>query len=178
MAKKPTDGDGPEGLDETPEQSAPPPRRSRGQKRITFNPPPPSTLPADAPDEAVKVFFAQKLQQLMLAKGWNQSDLAHHASWHAAEGVELSRAVISSYINAKNKPSPARLAALCKTFRVKPTDLLPAAGRPAAGEKDKLSMKTLDDGTAWLRINQAVPVNIAFRIMAIMGEVKREEENR
>lgn len=141
-------------------------------KRPTQNPPS-GPLPPDAPPDAVKVYFARKLSELMREKGWRGSETARRVTENAPPGVEISRSAISSYVLAKNLPTDIPLAAICKTFGVEPKDLLPSLGRPAGGKEDALSMRKLDDGSVWLRVNQAVPFDTALKIMALVNEGER-----
>ena len=138
-------------------------------KRPTQNPPS-GSLPPDAPTDAVKIFFARKLSELMRAKGWRGSETARRVTENAPPGVEISRSAISSYVLAKNLPTDIPLAAICKTFGVEPKDLLPSVGRPAAGKEDAFSVRKMDDGSVWLRVNQAVSYETAMKVMATLNE--------
>ncbi len=138
-------------------------------KRPVLNPPA-ETLPRDAPPDAVKVFFARKLSELMRAKGWRGSETARRVTENAPPGVEVSRSAISSYVLGKNLPTDIPLAAICKTFGVEPKDLLPSVGRPAAGKEDAFAIRKLDDGSVWLRVNQAVSYETALKVMATLNE--------
>lgn len=138
-------------------------------KRPTQNPPA-DALPKDAPPDAVKIFFARKLSELMRQKGWRGSETARRVTENAPPGVEISRSAISSYVLGKNLPTDVPLAAICKTFGVEPKDLLPSLGRPAAGKEDAFAIRKLDDGTVWLRVNQAVAYETALKVMALMHE--------
>ncbi len=127
-----------------------------------------SALPADAPVDAVKAEFARRLQRAMIANNWNQSDLARRAAKFTA-GKEFPRDNISKYIRGHVLPGPHHLEALARALGVKASDILPARGVPRAGaEHPAFDMRATGDGNVWLRINQAVSMTTATKIMQLM----------
>lgn len=144
-------------------------------RKAYVNEAPGNPLPQGAPRETVKVEFAKRLQQAMVRKGWNQSELARRASDHLKEG-EIRRDNVSHYIRAVAIPQPAKLAALCKALGVKPDELLPTA--PSASKKaPPFDMRQLDNGNVWLRVNQAVTFDQALRVMGILHEGQSTPNN-
>jgi len=130
-------------------------------KNARFNLP-----PVDNEDkrELSKMEFGRKLQQLMLDKEWNQSDLARRS--------ELGRDAISTYVRGKSFPEPKNLTKLARAFGIKASELLPNAEiraidadnqpmmelKQAAGHPDKVM----------LRVNRMVSMDQAAEIVAIL----------
>ena len=139
-------------------------------RRAYINPKPSKTdLPANAPKDAVKVEFARRLQALMLAKGWRQSDLAREASRHLPKGKTFGRDSVSLYIRGMSLPGPLHLEALCKALGTRPEELLPTRGVPSAGEAiPALDVREMSDGNVWLRVNQMMPWPTAIKVMEIL----------
>jgi len=139
-------------------------------KRAYVNPKPDNEIHSAAPKDAVKAEFAKRLQAHMVAKGWNQSELARRATEHTPKGEKtVGRDTISTYIRGKCLPGPVNLKALADTFGIEPTDLVPTQGMPAAGDAaPPLDVRGLDDDTAWLRVNQAVPWPVALKILELL----------
>ncbi len=139
-------------------------------KRTFINPKPTGIpLPPMAPKDAVKVEFARRLQAAMVQKGWRQSELARRAEAFLPKGKKFGRDSISLYIRGKTLPGPVFLEALCKALGKEPDELLPTRGMPAAGEANPpLDVKDMNDGNVWLRVNQAVPWDIALEIMRLL----------
>ena len=121
------------------------------------------SIPSDMPVDAVRREFARRLQKAMIEKGWTQSELARAAAPHAPDKRRI-RDNISKYIRGKVLPGPLHLAALAKALGMKPGDLLPS--RPTAGGADAspFDIRETSDGNVWLRVNQAVPWDIALEI--------------
>jgi len=145
------------------------------ERRAAFiNKAPSEYVAHDASKEVAKAEFARRLNRLMLAKGWNQSELAKEAEKHAPAGVRMGRDKISNYIRGKNLPSPLHLQVLCDTLKCTPDDLVPSRGAPEAGENIPVTelpafeVKMATENTAWLRINQVVPWSVATQIMQIL----------
>ena len=105
----------------------------------------------------------------MIRKGWNQSELARRAATHMPNKT-LGRDNISKYLNGATLPEPLRLHALAKALGVKPEDLIPDTDPLATDmeEAPALAMQTVDENTAWLRINQQVPIDTALQIMGLL----------
>lgn len=132
----------------------------------------PTELPPDAPYEAAKAEFARRLQTAMIAKGWHQSELARRASGYMPRGEQITRDMVSKYIRAFTLPSPKALDALARALGKKPDELLPSRGVASSLVNPAAEMRTLEDGNAWLRINQAVPFDVAIKIMGLLRDEK------
>jgi transcriptional regulator with XRE-family HTH domain len=112
-----------------------------------------------------KTEFAKRLYSLMMAKDWNQSDLAR------ASG--LGRDSVSQYIRANNTPSPQNLKKLAEALGVEPVELYPNYEAAAIEEEiPSLSFRQMpgDDDHMWVRINKKVPKAVATQIMVLMNE--------
>ena len=125
-------------------------------------------MSAELPTDLVRQEFARRLQRAMIEKGWTQSELARRASPFAPD-TRMIRDNVSKYIRGKVLPGPLHLEALCKALGKRPTDLLPA--RPSGGTSHELpsfDMRDLGNGTAWLRVNQAVSWETALKIATMV----------
>jgi transcriptional regulator with XRE-family HTH domain len=132
-------------------------------------------LPGSAPKDALKASFSNKLNQLMLKKGWTQADMAREATKHSQVGT-IGRDRINCYVKGRSLPTPLYLKAIAAALRQKPEDLLPpdAAGMPGAPATKvapPFDIKDLGDGRVWLRINKAVPFQTAMSIMGILSKL-------
>ncbi len=135
-------------------------------KRLTYAE---ADISPDLPTDAVRMEFARRLQRAMIEKGWTQSELARRAAAHAP-GRRMIRDNISKYIRGRVLPGPLHLQALCKALGMKPEELLPTRGTQAGGgpATPSLDLRDLQDGTAWLRVNQAVPMSVALEIARLL----------
>jgi transcriptional regulator with XRE-family HTH domain len=127
-------------------------------------------------DEAVYAEFARRLQGRMVAKGWNQSELARRATDclpkptdGQVQGHALGRDRISSYLRGKYLPRPDGLAALCKALKCDPSDLLPA------GAVELPSLKTSTMEMKWVggnrfAINCVTSHETAVAIMKLLAQ--------
>lgn len=133
------------------------------------NAPPGAIPPAGIPRDQIKIDFANRLQHAMSEKGWNQSDLARHASKHLPKNKPLGRDNVSHYVRGIALPRSAQLLAIAKSLGKQPADLLPTI--PSATQKaPPFDMRQLENGNVWLRVNQAVGFDQALRIMQIIQE--------
>jgi len=117
------------------------------------------TTPALTPSHLSKQEFARRLTQLMLAKGWNQSELGRRAG--------LNRDAISTYVNAKSLPSPLNVQALADALGVMPEELLPNITEAAMDEPHpgfELKSSSASPGRAWIRVNRLVTMATAIKI--------------
>lgn len=139
-------------------------------KKQFYNREPTGDLPANAPKDAVKAEFARRLQQSMVKKGWNQSELARRAAEYTNDGV-FGRDNVSLYIRGLVLPGPVHLHALSKALSVKPDELLPTRGAPSADERvPPLDVRDAGNGQAWLRVNMAVSWAVALEVMKLLKE--------
>ena len=116
-----------------------------------------------APKHLVKQDFGKRLYQLMLQKGWNQSELARQA--------DLPRDSISVYIRGKSLPTPLSLQKMADAFGIAPEELLPNHIESAIDEDiPAIEMKVSPNApdVAWLRINRLVTTATALKIMEML----------
>lgn len=121
-----------------------------------------------APVEMIKAEFGRVLQKRMADKGWNQSELARAAA-KFMPNKKFERDNVSHYIRGFTLPGVVRLRALAKALGCETTDLLPVRSTEHIDAKSPpLDIRDLGDGTSWLRVNQAVPNKIAYRVMKLL----------
>lgn len=126
-------------------------------------------LPPDAPSDAVRRDFARRLYQAMLMKGWNQSELGRQVS--TALGKTVPRDNVSNWVRGVALPTGERLIALAKVLDKTPEELLVAAGRPSVDTRNPpLDVRFLEDGTAWLKVNQQVSREIARKVINLIED--------
>jgi transcriptional regulator with XRE-family HTH domain len=124
--------------------------------------------PQLTPRALTKQEFGRRLHGLMLAKSWNQSDLARAS--------ELGRDSISTYVNGKTFPTPLALAKLAQALGMKPEELLPNSMMNAMDDEHpaiELRQATGHPGKAWLRVNRAMSFGAAAKIIDIINEEDR-----
>ena len=117
------------------------------------------------PKHLTKQEFGKRVYDLMQARGWRQSDLARHSG--------LPRDSVSTYILGKSLPTAPSLAKLAKAFGVRPSELLPNHIENAITDDIpafEIRVSPNAPGTAWMRINRAVPVAVAMKIAALLGD--------
>jgi transcriptional regulator with XRE-family HTH domain len=117
-----------------------------------------------APSHLTKQQFGKRVYQLMLSKGWRQSELARQSG--------LPRDSISVYVRGKSLPTPTSLAALAKALGVAPEELLPNHIEGAIdADMPAIEMKVSPNAPniAWLRVNRLVTVESAMKIMDILA---------
>lgn len=130
------------------------------------------------PLDGVKRVFARRLQDKLVEKGWNQSDLTRELAKHLSSPPH--RSLVSNYIRMKSLPSPEALAAIAKCLGVAPQDLLPTnreTGAAMANDAASADLRDLGDGKVWLRINQALTWSTALKVLELLkgeqdGQVK------
>jgi len=116
--------------------------------------------------ELSKIEFGRRLQSLMMAREWNQSDVARKAG--------LGRDAISTYIRGKSFPEPKNLAKLARAFGLAAAELMPNAEIRAI-EADQLPMLEIKQVSGhpdkvMLRINRTVTMEQAAAIVALLRE--------
>lgn len=115
--------------------------------------------------------FARRLNAMMIERGWNQSELARQAAHHMPEGKDFGRDCVSGYIRGLNVPQPVRLKALCAALGCDPDDLLPSRGVPSVDtRRPEIEMRALPGGKAHLRIDKAVSLKLALKIMSMIED--------
>lgn len=127
---------------------------------------------AEPSKRALNQGFSRKLQAAMVARGWNQSDLARQAAIHMPD-KKFGRDNVSKYLKGTTTPLPLHLNALSKALGMSPEDLLPDRGRILAIDMEdnpSLAMRAAGEGTVFLRINQTVPTPTALKIVELLGK--------
>lgn len=139
-----------------------------GKSPVYHNPAPEEAVPFGAPKDVVKREFAKRLQAAITARGWNQSELARAAGKYLPSG-KFGRDNVSNYVRGLVLPGPPHLNALAEALKVSPDDLLPSRyANSVENDNPPLSVKELEGGRVWLRVNQAVDWEDALKILAIL----------
>lgn len=116
-----------------------------------------------APRHLTKQEFGKRVYQLMLSRGWNQSELGRQSG--------LPRDSISVYIRGKSLPTPQSLEALARAFNVDPSEILPNHVESAIDEDTpSLEMKVSPNAPnqAWLRVNRLVSIKTAVKVVELL----------
>ena len=116
-----------------------------------------------APKHLTKQEFGRRLYQLMLARGWNQSELARQ--------VDLPRDSVSTYIRGRTLPTPKSLQAMADALGVTPADILPNSIESAVDEdmpSIEMRVSTSAPSMAWLRINRLVSLSTAAKVIEMI----------
>jgi transcriptional regulator with XRE-family HTH domain len=126
-----------------------------------------------APPAAIRMDFARRLQNALNDKGWTQSELARRMAPLMKES-RIGRDNISKYVRGKVLPLPPALEVMAKVLGKQSKDLLPARGTQAvSNENAPYDMRAMEGGErVWLRINQALDMDIALEIMALIRKLK------
>jgi transcriptional regulator with XRE-family HTH domain len=125
---------------------------------------------------AIRGEFARRLQDAMVHKGWNQSDLARFASRHLPKPAQdqkrgttgIRRDLISKYIGGVMLPNPVILDALAKALDVEPGDLMPAVVPGVRNDPAPFELRALPDGQVFVRIAQPVSQQTALKILDLL----------
>lgn len=115
------------------------------------------------PKHMTKKEFGRRVYNLMMARGWNQSELGRQA--------DLPRDSISTYIRGKTLPTPQKLEALAKALNVKPEELLPNHTESAIDEENpafEMKVSGSAPGMAWIRVNRLVSMATAIKIADLL----------
>lgn len=128
--------------------------------------PPGSNYAEGSPRQLTKQKFGRRLMDMMLKKGWNQSDLARNA--------QLGRDAISTYVRGRSFPEPRNLDRLAAALGVAKTDLLPNTAA-AAIDNDPAPMLEIKQAAGhpdmvWVRVNRMVSFDQAVRIFEVLKE--------
>lgn len=140
-----------------------------GSRASTHNDLPEAEQLRKVKKQATRTEFGRRLSRAMVLKGWSQSELSKRAQQKAPDDMRIGPDSISHYINGRYMPSPAHLKVLSETLGIDPRELLPADGLPEAGDTlPPIGVQDLNDGTAWLKVNQAVSWPIAVKILSLL----------
>lgn len=116
-----------------------------------------------APKHLLKQEFGQRIYRLMLANGWNQSQLAKRA--------DLPRDSISTYIRGVTMPTPQSVKKLADVLNVEPHELMPNHVESAIEHDEpaiEIRASASAPGISWLRINRAVSTATALKIAMLL----------
>lgn len=125
------------------------------------------TDPDLRPKHLTKHEFGKRLYQLMVAKGWHQSELARRA--------DVARDSISTYIRGVSLPEAGNLEKLAKALGIEPADLLPNFVESAIdNDTPSLEMKIVNSEprVAWLRVNRLVSTATCVKIVELLSSDK------
>lgn len=154
------------------------------QTKKLYHNEPPTDIKDDVPVEQAKIEFGKRLQKAMNEKGWNQSELAAEAAKHLPrekrEGKSLADAFgrdkVSMYIRGRTLPTPMYLRALSKALGKTTEELLPTRGRASAVRNaPPLDFRQMEDGNVFLRVNQAVSLETAIEIVALLKKANEDQ---
>lgn len=121
----------------------------------------------------------------MIAKGWNQSELARRASDLLPKpapgqkrGLSIGRDLVSHYIRGTMLPGPANLDAMARALGVRPLDLLPAGvpTGPKLVDDSPFQMQAQPDGRLYLRVSRTVSMATGMKIMNLLAEEDAHED--
>lgn len=127
---------------------------------------------SDKHDAALRKEFARRLRAARVKKGWNQSELARQSAKHMPDNV-FGRDNISKYESANTLPTPLYAVAIARALGLAVSDLLPEDRDPLAGDMEvepRLAFRQIGAKRAFLRINQEVDIDVAMRIMGLLGK--------
>lgn len=124
-----------------------------------------ANIPMDTRDLAKKA-LAERIQNLLWERGWNQSDLAN-----AAFGG--SRELVSTYIRAKAFPSPLKLKQMSDAFGFSSVDEFLPAHKVLAAHDDFSSALDIKQAVGnsnmfWLRVNRMVSFKTLVGIVELL----------
>lgn len=128
--------------------------------------------PDYVPKHLTKQEFGRRLYREIIARGWNQSEMARQAG--------LPRDSISTYVRGRAFPTPKSLQKLADALGLSPIDLLPNSTESAIDEDIpalEIKVSPAAPTKAWLRVNQLVDFATATRIAEILsGDRKPHNE--
>lgn len=137
-----------------------------GTISMAKKPPMPGDPDILAPRFITKAEFGRRLHQLLLRKGWTQSELARRAG--------LPRDSISTYVRGTVFPSRLSLDKVAAALGVESESLLPniVEGATARSAHPSFEMKATETepGRVWLRVDRAVSFSTAAKIAALLDE--------
>jgi len=122
-------------------------------------------------DKPNRLEFARRLQAAMIERKLDQTRLAQRAAQHMPT-KSFGRDNISKYLKGATVPSPLYMAALSKALSLSPEELMPRTAvrlTTAMEETPRLALRAIDGKTAFLRINQEVPMTVALEILKLLG---------
>lgn len=134
-----------------------------------------SPLPSNLrPKHLTKQEFGRRVYELMVKKGWSQSDLAraseNYAKRHANAAI-ISRDNVSTYVRGTSLPQPDKLETLAAILDTTPVELLPNYVESAIDEDHpafEMKVSASSPGVAWLRVNRLVRTTTATEIAQLL----------
>lgn len=127
--------------------------------------------PSYVPRHLTKQEFGRRLYREILARGWNQSEMARQA--------DLPRDSISTYVRGRAFPTPKSLRKIAYALKLNPADLLPNTVESAIDEDQpalEIKSSPAAPNMAWLRVNQLVRIDTATKIAEILGADRRDRD--
>lgn len=125
----------------------------------------------------IKRQLARNLQRALADRGWSGAELARRASQYTPKGT-FGRDSISKYLKEQTLPNATHLDAMAKALNMDPDELLPnpmaarLARRPSP--ESPVSMEAGKNGTARLRINEQVPIDVAIEVIRMIRKATAE----
>lgn len=116
--------------------------------------------------------FAKKLNSLMLAKGWGQSDVVRAGQPFVPKGHRWARDLISAWSRAEGLPNPVNMNILSKVFGVPVEDLVPqhAATRVVGRASSEMQLSVGASGLSRLKIDMELPPELAMQVLTLVRE--------
>jgi transcriptional regulator with XRE-family HTH domain len=140
-----------------------------GRRSSTHNDPPEADQRNTVMKQATRAEFGRRLNAQLVKNGWTQAEFARRAEAKAPKGMRIGTDSISHYINGRYLPSPSHVKVMAEALGVDPRELLPAKGVAEVGESlPPIGVQDLNNGTAWLRVNQAVPWPLAVKVLSLL----------
>lgn len=109
--------------------------------------------------------FGRRVYNLMLKKGWRQSELARRA--------DIQRSSISAYIRGQAFPTDINLDRIAKALGVEKTDLLPNQAIQAMQDSHssfEIRVHETDKSKAWIKVNQLVNASTAAKVFQLLND--------
>lgn len=138
-------------------------------KKPTY-PTTPPTLPPDVTPDMAREVFSRNLQRAMDERRMIASDLSRKSG--------VGKDNISKYLRAKILPKNPQLIAIAHVLKKTPEELLPV--RPTlqgVREHPPLDIRDIGDGNCWVRVNQAVPAKLAYKILGLLSGLNGDQRN-
>jgi transcriptional regulator with XRE-family HTH domain len=117
------------------------------------------------PVKMAKSQFANRLWNLMVAKGWTQADLGRRAG--------LGRDQINTYVHGRSLPTPENAKRLADALGIAANQLYPGAEAdfsPTGPGLAPFEMRTTTPGKMFVRVNLELPFDAAGKIFQLLQE--------
>jgi transcriptional regulator with XRE-family HTH domain len=122
--------------------------------------------------ESERKEFGRRLEKLMLAKGYTQSDLARRANDRMiGEDNQVGRYSINAYVKGRSVPSKQRLIAIAEALECDISELLPATeAELPVGEH--LTVRATGHGRMLVSLERKVTLATAAAILQLLESDK------